>query len=170
MANKTLKFVLCYSSLCTKVQNGIHAEDCVQAIVSHQANIYQTDLNSQHTGTGTPKSEPNSYKYIDFAIQSWSQTAWWELQGSNPNSVAWATAKMRCHGCGTSYLSYIGKTFLSNGRIKPFHTVFPTVQLIGCHSLHFLTFCMAYLKSRAGICIIQVYKEKFVILQAIGII
>ena len=38
---------------------GIHAEDwcvCVQAIVSHQANIYQTDLSSQHTGTDSPKS------------------------------------------------------------------------------------------------------------------
>ena len=57
MANKTLKLVLCYSSLCTKLQNGIHAEDWyayVQAIVSHQANIYQTDLNCLHTGTGSP--------------------------------------------------------------------------------------------------------------------
>ena len=70
MANETLKFALCYSSLCTKVQNGIRAEDCIQAIVSLQANIYQTDLNSQHTGTGTPKSEPNSYKHIYFVIQS----------------------------------------------------------------------------------------------------
>jgi len=64
MASKTLKFVLCYSSLCIKLQNGFHAEDwcaCIQAIVSHRANIYQTDLNSQHTGTGIPNSEPNSY-------------------------------------------------------------------------------------------------------------
>ena len=67
MVSKALKLVLCYSSLCTKLQNGINTDDryaCVQAIVSHRTNIYQTDLNSQHIGTSSPKSEPNSYKYF----------------------------------------------------------------------------------------------------------
>ena len=48
----SVKLVLCYSSLCTKL---IHTENwcaCVQAIVSHQTNIYQIDLNSRHSGTG----------------------------------------------------------------------------------------------------------------------
>ena len=56
LESKTVKLVLCYSSLCTKLQNGIHTENwCayVQEIVSHQANVYQTDLDSHHSGTGS---------------------------------------------------------------------------------------------------------------------
>ena len=54
MANKTLKLVLCYSSLCTKLHNGIHAEDwyaCIQVIVSHQVKYVTEFWKINHLGT-----------------------------------------------------------------------------------------------------------------------
>ena len=53
-----MKLVLCYSSLCTELQNGIHAEDWCAYAQATVSQIYQTDLNNQYIGTYIPKSEP----------------------------------------------------------------------------------------------------------------
>ena len=46
---------------CEKLNYGTSHSTPNSKMVCVQTIVYQTDLNSQHTGTGSPKSEPNSY-------------------------------------------------------------------------------------------------------------